>query len=209
MRYFLLVSLFLVSCGNPYKHLIPQNSVHTIPDFQPQFKTELYRCIVDGKFLFKKFHLSGLMYLKNFSDSSTRVVFQNEMGITYFDFGWNAADSFQVYYIIDEMNRPALIKTLRKDFELLLFKNMGQPSVFLHNSTIIYQFDRSKSFAYYYMTSENSLKKIEEADNKRKVISMKMTPPAVGGHLAENILIEHLRANFSISLNKINQDVIE
>src|SRR3954454_8249177 len=94
--------LLLASCAKPYKHLSAVSAQFQTKGLNPQFETELYRCTVDGQFLFRKFHLSGLIYFKNFSDTATRIIFQNEMGMTYFDFGWDAHDSFQVNYITEQ-----------------------------------------------------------------------------------------------------------
>jgi len=212
MRYFLFVSLFLVSCGKPYKDLVLQQGNITTRTFQPEFTTELFRCTVDGKFLFKKFHLSGLLYFKNFSDTATRVVFQNEMGLTYFDFGWDKQAVFQVNYIMEQMDKPALINTLKKDFELLMFKNIEQSSraYFKNNSgEAIFRFKLPKGFAYYILDGNNALKGIENADEKRKVVCMDFAPPNQSNQFAEQITIKHLRANFSISLKKLQQDVTE
>ncbi|HQY12763.1 MAG TPA: hypothetical protein PK133_11145, partial [Ferruginibacter sp.] len=65
-------------------------------------------------------HLSGLLLVKKMPDSSTRMVFSSEMGLSFFDFEFSADGNFKVYSIIKKMNRKAVIKTLRHDFELVL-----------------------------------------------------------------------------------------
>lgn len=212
ISYLIFISLLFVSCAKPYKDLALQKQPSTTISFAPQFSQDLFRCVVDGKFVFKKFHLTGLLYFKNFSDSATRIVFQNEMGLTYFDFGWNNKDSFQVNYIIEQMDKPALIQTLKKDFELLLFKNKTASSYKLFLDEVdnsVYRFAMPKGFAYYILDKDNNLIEIEHADEKKKVVKIKLEPPTVPSVLANQIIIEHLRANFTISLKKLEQDAIE
>ena len=72
-------------------------------------------------------------------DSSTRIVFTNEMGFSFFDFGFPQDSGFMVYHIVPQMNKPALIKTLRKDFELIMFRNMDRNTSYdLIDSSVIY-----------------------------------------------------------------------
>lgn len=219
MRYFLSVSLVLLlfACNkNAYqqKQEIQLSQPLFAADLKPHFEKELYRGVVDGKFGLKKFHLSGILYLKNFADTATRVVFQSEMGATFFDFGWDKNDSFRVYSITDQMNKAALIKTLKKDFEMLLVKNMSaQPSGiynFNKNSDENYiRFELDKGFVYYIANRERKLDAIENADEQRKVVVINMSPDSPFGTLPEKISIRHLLAGFTIDLKKIKEDVAE
>lgn len=208
---FIFGSLLLGSCSRPYKNLILNKQQTSSINFAPKFDNELYRCVVYGKFVFKKFHLTGLLYFKNLSDTATRVVFQNEMGITYFDFGWDKNDSFQINYIIDQMNKPALIRILKKDFELLLFKiNNSKPVVYQNKENdFIYRYGLSKGYAYYILNTNKELSSIENSDEKRKIILIKFYPSERDYTLSDEITIKHLRAHFTITLKKLNQDVVE
>lgn len=220
MRYFLSVSLCLILCACNKKiyqegQEVTLSQSYVADDLRPRFEKELYRCVVDGKFALKKFHLSGILYLRSLPDSSTRVVFQSEMGSTFFDFGWDKTDSFQVFSIIDQMNKPPLIKTLKKDFELLLVKNIqSRPSGIYqfgkYPKDYYVRFELKKGFVYYVTDQERKLSGIEHADDKRKVIVMDMHPPVSSHNLAHKISISHLRAGFTIDLKKIkNDDVAE
>ena len=119
MRSLLLSScLFcMLGCASVYKHL--QKTTGHADDllkFKPAFKSALYSTSVDvtGN------HLSGLLLIKKMPDSSTRLVFSNEMGFSFFDFEFSKEGEFKVHSIIKKMNKKAVIKTLRKDFELIL-----------------------------------------------------------------------------------------
>lgn len=91
--------------------------------------------MVDGKNPFwKKYSLLDYCF-KEMEAAATRVAFQTKMGITYFDFGWDNVNQFTVHQIMDQMNKPALIKTLKKDFELLCLKicQLKAPDCFTHH----------------------------------------------------------------------------
>ena len=213
MRYLAFVSLIfsLAACHKKIytdKQEVAVTKALAAKDFRPVFEKALYRCEVDGKFAIKKFHLSGLLYLKTLEDKSTRVVFQSEMGATLFDFGWDVHDSFKVYSIIDQMNKAALIKTLRKDFELILLKHIKEQSngqyTFDNNPDLFYsKFNLDKGFVYYVTNKKNELVSIENADDKQKVILMDIAAGTPLKTLPESIKIKHLKANFTIHLKKI------
>lgn len=216
MRYLRYISLLfiLASCGTPkpFSQAQPATTAASTSIFQPTFSRELYRCEVNGKFLFKQFHLSGLLLLRHFDDSTTRVVFQNEMGITYFDFGWNAEDSFQVFHIIDKMNKPALIRTLQKDFEIILGKNIGQTTQTLttKNNDVLSRHAFYQGYLYYYR-SENHPQEIYQIDygtDKRTLVRFGLMPPIrlTKPELPDSVAIKHYKAGFTIQLHQLKQN---
>lgn len=212
--YLRLGSLFFLfaffSCANPYKHL--QQSKSASPSammFKPQYDKVLYRCVVNGRVAFKKFHLSGLLFFKQLPDSTTRAVFQNEMGFNFFDFEWSKTDSFQVNKIIDQLNKPALIKVLEKDMNLLLMKNIHPETetVFKQNGQTYYRFSLDKGVAYY-IAKDKTLSSIENA-GKTKVITISMGEKRQKNDMPISVLFNHHKANFRIQLTKIDTDVDE
>src|SRR5436190_13751389 len=130
MHYLLLSSclFFFPACSSVYRGTrnINVNTTCLLP-FKPVFTKALYTTTVDvvGK------HLSGLLLVKAMPDSSTRLVFSNEMGFKYFDFEFSAAGDFKVYYILPQMDKAAVLTTLRKDFELLLMQHLDTGKAFL------------------------------------------------------------------------------
>src|SRR5436305_5006041 len=124
IRFLLYISFFVmnVSC-NYYRHMTKTSSAEgCIEKFKPGFRRTEYKISVDviGK------HISGLLLIKYIADSSTRIVFTSEVGLGFFDFGFQGDTGFTVYHIVPQMNKAALIKTLRKDFGLIMFKNMDK-----------------------------------------------------------------------------------
>ena len=201
MMHFLRLSslsflLLIASCAAPYKSLQQDSAVKTSAlRFKPQFSKVLYRCVVDGMVM---------------DDRSTRVVFQNEMGLTFFDFEWSPDDSFKVNQIIPQLDKDALVRTLQKDMNLLLMKNLDKSSeVVLHgnNNELFHRFDLEKGHAYY-ITSNGQLERIENA-GKSKVITVTLTGKATDKAMPEAALFDHHKANFTIQLNKIEANADE
>ena len=79
-----------------------------------------------GKVLFKSTldirdqNLTGFLLLKRTSDTSYRIVFANEIGMTLFDLGFTGG-KFVVNYVFEAMNKKILLKLFEKDFRYLIF----------------------------------------------------------------------------------------
>ncbi|MBS1586817.1 MAG: hypothetical protein JSS82_14875 [Bacteroidetes bacterium] len=210
MRVFLKLSssllLFVTACKAPYySKLVPQSSGTTSAlQYKPEFDKQLYRCIVDGRAVFKKFHLSGVLFFKKLNDGSTRAVFQNEMGFTFFDFEWDRNDSFKVNNIIPQLDKPAVIRTLSKDLNLLLMKRLNGASeiAFKDANNTYHRFALEKGYAYYIENSAR-LVRIDNTGKKSLVTRIELKGSQGQHELADSILFRHLRANFTIELNKI------
>jgi hypothetical protein len=136
-------------------------------------------------------------------DKGTRVVFQNEMGFAFFDFEWTANDSFSVKQIIPQLNKPAVVKTLRKDLELLLLRNLDKSTetTFTDGTNIYERFTLSKGYAYY-IENGKELLRIENV-GKKKVMSIAVGGDARKTTLTDSIFIKHYKAHFTIDLKKI------
>jgi hypothetical protein len=190
-----------ISC-NQYRHLKRTSpEENCIEKFKPDFRREEYKTSVDviGK------HISGLLLIKYMPDSSTRIVFTNEMGLSFFDFGFLQNNGFAVYHIVPQMNKAALIKTLRKDFELIMFRNMdGNKSYNLIDSAIIYHAYPQEKGVNYYVTDEpcSRLIKMQRSSDKKPIMEA-LFFDTLPGHSPDSISIRHLNFRFSISLKKI------
>src|SRR5258708_8691675 len=152
MRYLLLISGLIIQlgCVSAYKNLQPATGdPNSLQRFKPVITTALYKIDVNviGKYL------SGLLLLKTMPDSSIRMVFSNEMGFKFFDFQFASGGRFKVNYIIKKMNKKPVIKTLRKDFELLLMQSLDPSTAYIRkvSSLLYYVFPQSNGF-YYHIT---------------------------------------------------------
>jgi hypothetical protein len=209
MRYLLLSSclFFLLACSSVYSKMEKTTADPAcLLKFKPQFSKELYNTKVDvmGK------HLSGLLLIKAMPDSSTRLVFSNEMGFKYFDFEFSYGGAFKVYYILPQMDKKAVRKTLRKDFELLLMQHLNTKKEFYlkKDGLFYYGFTQTKG-NYYYITDSacSKLVRLERASRKKAVVAAIMEnyengmPDTIG--ITHHI--PHLNSDFTIGLKKLKQ----
>lgn len=204
MRYLLYGSIFLfISCSSAYKNLQrTEADALRVSKFKPEFTTALYNTKVDvvGK------HLSGLLIIKTMSDSSIRIVFSNEAGFKFFDFGFEKND-FKVYYILSQMDKKAVIKTLRKDFELVLMRHLDAKGAYTakENEMLYHVFPDGKDI-YYYVTDTNcdSLIRMERGSKRKKVVEAIAWKGADA--MTDTIGIKHHNFNFDIQLKRLPKD---
>lgn len=202
MRCLLYVSCWLLcaSCSSAYKKLQRTNAgTNCVAAFKPSFTRALYTAQVNvtGK------HLSGLLLIKTMPDSSARVVFSSEAGFTFFNFEWNK-HAFKVHYIFSQMNKKPVIKTLRKDFELVLMQHLNAPEPYTLKSSESYYhvFPDGKDF-YYYITDSacTNLLRMERGSKRKKVMEAVMLHSNDG--MPDSIGIKHHNFSFDIGLKRL------
>jgi hypothetical protein len=86
-----------------------------ISPYKGRFEKMLFKASID----IRNEHLTGLMLIKMMPDSSTRIVFTNEIGMTFFDFILKKG-TFRTGYCFEPMNKKPLIGMFRTCFELML-----------------------------------------------------------------------------------------
>lgn len=204
--------MFFASCATPYKGLQEHNATESVYRFKPQTDRTLYRCIVDGRFIFKKFHLSGLLFFKQLENGTIRAIFQNEMGIAFFDFEWDSSENFKVKQIMPQLNKEAVLKTLRKDMEMILMIGMDKKSEIMlgedRGKQQLYRLNRTSGYVYY-TAEDNHLVKIENANKKKIIVSVDLKGKTPASSMPDTMLFDHHKANFTISLTKIERNVNE
>ncbi len=203
--YLILSSCLLIMPGCSPAHKQMQSSradAKVLQKFKPAFTVALYNTTVDvvGN------HLSGLLLIKKMPDSSTRIVFSNEMGLGFFDFEFAADGSFKVYSIMKKLDKKSVIKTLQHDFELVLMNNMdNSKAVVKTNEGLTYFiFPQSKGFNYYITNqSGDELVRMERASNKKTIVEAVMKN-YIGG-IPDTIGISHKTFEFNIGLKRIER----
>ena len=170
--------------------------------FKPTFTVALYSTQVDvvGN------HLSGLLIIKKMPDSSTRMVFSNEVGFKFFDFGFLPDGTFKVYSIIKKMNKSSVIKTLRHDFELILMEHLDDDNVSVRkeNGLLYFIYPQTKGYNYYITDSSgNKLIRMERASKKKIVVEAIMENYTNG--IPDTIGISHKTFNFTIGLKRLER----
>lgn len=205
MRILLLISSVFIFTGcrqSPYLFL--QNTTANIPcieSFRPDITSVLYNSHINvvGK------HLSGLLLFKKMEDSSTRVLFSNEMGVKFFDFEF-APSGFKVIYCIKQLNKKVVINELKKDIGLLIFYQINIKSgECLQSDNELYFAFKSGPETNYYITDKKctNLNKIENATAKKKKILFTLTDYKSG--MPDSVYIEHQNFEFNISLKQIER----
>lgn len=205
MRCLLLSScLFIfVGCSPAYKQMqVTTADITALQKFKPAFTVALYNTKVDvtGN------HLSGLLLIKKMPGNSIRMVFSNEMGFKFFDFEFAPNGDFKVYSIFKQMNKRAVLKTLRKDFELILMDRLDNPaaSVRKSNGLLYYVFPQTKGFNYYITDSTgNELVRLERASKRKTVVEVIMQNYIKG--IPDTIGISHKNFNFTIGLKRLER----
>ena len=195
--------LFILSCSPAHQQMQSAAAdVNLLQKFKPAFTVALYNTTVDvvGN------HLSGLLLIKKMPDSSTRMVFSNEMGFSFFDFEFAADGSFKVYSIIKKLNKKSVIKTLQHDFELILMNNLdnSKASVRIKDGVTYFIFPQSKGFNYYITNqSGDELVRLERASNKKTIVEAVMKNYING--IPDTIGISHKTFEFNIGLKRIER----
>ena len=205
ITYLILSSCLLIvlSCSPAHQQMQTANAdVTLLQKFKPAFTVALYNTTVDvvGN------HLSGLLLIKKMPDSSTRLVFSNEMGFSFFDFEFAANGKFKVYSITKQMNKKSVIKTLQHDFELILMINLdnSKASVRTKDGLTYFVFPQTNGFNYYITNqSGGNLVRMERASNKKTIVEAVMNN-YVGG-IPDTIGISHKTFEFNIGLKRIER----
>jgi hypothetical protein len=148
-------------------------------------------------------HMSGLLFIKRMDDGSSRVVFTNEMGVQFFDFEFGTSGQFKAIKVIPQLNKKAVITTLRKDFELLLgipFKNPVQ--AWQMGNEIYYGAAQKKETAYFITGRDCASLQRMELGSKRK---SKVTVILSGSMLSspDSVVIHHHTFAMDIVLKKL------
>ncbi len=205
ITYLILSSCLPVLFACTPVHQQMQSSTVNVPvlqKFRPAFTVALYNTQVDvmGN------HLSGLLLIKKMPDSSTRIVFSNEMGFTFFDFEFAADGTFKVYSIIKKLNKRSVIKTLQHDFELVLMNNLenSRATVKTKDGLIYFIFPQTKGYNYYITNQTgDELVRMERASGKKTIVEAVMKNYIKG--VPDTIGISHKTFEFNIGLKRLER----
>jgi hypothetical protein len=199
-----LVVLLVLGCATPrFTRLeAPIEPGCTNHFISQHFATNWYSAGIDvvGR------HFSGLVLIKNIQEGEHRVVFTNEAGLTFFDFGFKG-DEFMVYTVVRQFDKRAVIRTLRKDFELLL------AIPFRDNQFIVYETTDERYFAVaeknemaYFITTKDcaSLRRLERGDDSRATVSI--TFPGSTYPAPDSIVVSHHTFDLQVKLVRITKE---
>lgn len=205
MRYFwlskVLLLLFAGCAPSPYQFLRPsKHSEACLEKFLPGGGPILYKTNIS----IKGHDLSGLLIYKKMEDKF-RVLFTNEVGITFFDFEFGP-DDFRVNYCMEKLNRKPVIRQLRKDLGLLIFHemNFSKATVYEGNNELFFEFNTGKERNFYVTNAGcTDLIRIENASNKKKKAIVNLSGYKSG--MPDSVEIVHQNFDFNIYLKQIER----
>ena len=201
MRFLLFsCTLILGACAADYKALKPADFNQACLDkIKPALPDrQLYDASIDVV----NRHISGLLIVKTLEDGSRRVVFTNEAGIKYLDFGWTADRDFHRYFIMEQLDKKAVVELLRRDFELLIgiyyrnsqWKGWRNGSEYLMTTPV-------GNDRFYVVTDEDctGFVRAELGSKRKRVVSI-----SYPDH--ERVQIQHHTFDMQITLKKIDRE---
>lgn len=207
MRYLLFSLPLFVSagCASDYRYMqAVEPNPECISKLAPEeFLTSWYHAGVDviGN------HISGLLLIKSMQDSSQRVVFTNEAGVTFFDFGFSKDGDFTVYNVIKQLDRRPVIHTLQKDFELILgvpFRNASY-KVQTKGEEVFYGVIQKNETAYFITTKDcASLRRLELGSARKRKVTVLVT--GNGYPRPDTIELVHNTFNMQIKLTRFEKE---
>lgn len=187
------------SCRSQYRHLQPATGdVKCVKAFKPQFSNTLYSAIIDVT----KHHFSGILYFKAMPDSSTRIVFTNEIGVKFFDFAFAKDGTFTKHYILPKMDKKVVIKALRNDLRLVMVDPDMHQAKLLKDSMYNYIAVPTEKGNDYYITTTDCTKllRIEKASKRKSVVVAELMDYKNG--VPDSIYLHHRNFKFNISLKR-------
>ncbi|PIE48990.1 MAG: hypothetical protein CSA39_04875 [Flavobacteriales bacterium] len=140
----------------------------------------------------------GLMIIKKMANRHHRIVFTTEMGNKMFDAELNNGN-FKINFIVEQLDRKALIHTLEKDFSILLQDNVDVVQSFENEYFRVYKSSLDKRFNYYFTNKTNrQLEKIINTTKTKEKVEISFK--SKDGLTADFVLIEHKDIKLKVQL---------
>lgn len=190
------------SCKNYYKSLKPATGdVKCIEKFTPRFTKVMYSAYVDVT----KHHFSGILLMRSMPDGSTRIVFTNEVGVKFFDFGFGQDGTFTKFYVLDKLDKKIVINALKNDLNLILLHPTLINARILTDGNNNYISIPNKKGNDYYITDNSctNLVRIEKASKRKPVVIAEMLNYT--NYLPDSINISHRNFKFNIALKRVEK----
>lgn len=199
-----ILILVLTSCSTnkvvkDYKTVPLEKTSLEVPYFSDPTIDYVYKAniTVYGK------ELTGIFIAKKINETTHRVVFTTEFGNKLLDFEISETD-FKVNFILEELDRKMLIRTLVTDFRLLLRSHYNIVEQYENDGNIVFlALDKSKMNYLFISKPTNRLSQIVCSSKRKEKIKLFFT--AKSNIFAENIVIQHQNIKLKMELNYFNQ----
>jgi len=144
----------------------------------------------------------GILIIKKIEPDHYRIVFTTEFGNKIFDLDLDKGN-LQVKYIVEQLNKNKLIKTLHSDFQLLVQQNNLVEKEFISITDFIYKSKIiNKDSYYFYFRSNNQLNKIISSSKTSEKLTIEFND--IDDKIARRISMVHHNFNMKIDLTYIN-----
>ncbi|MDX1278646.1 hypothetical protein [Oceanihabitans sediminis] len=201
MRYLLISICFLVvSCASFPKKNNFQNTAITGDINNPYFSNTNKDYVYKANIEVYNNSFGGLLIIKKTGEQKHRIVFTTEMGNKLFDFLFEK-DNFKVNYILEELDRKILIQVLKKDFQVLVTKNLKTQEAFTSNNQTVKKTTLANKNYYYFETPK--LTKVIRANSRKEKVRFLFTE--INDNIAEHIEIVHTNIKLKINLKSITE----
>ena len=140
-------------------------------------------------------------------DSSWRAVFTNEAGVTFVDLGFQKDGTYIVHHAIRQLNRKAVLTTLKKDFTLIIGLPFQQGQLLRFTAgEEVYLGVRQKKESYYFITRKDcaSLHRMERGSVRKRVVSLDV--PGTSYPTPSQLVLQHHTFDMQIKLNRIERE---
>lgn len=202
MKYLLInLTFLLLACASfPKKNNLKSINGDVPVIVNPYFSDPSMDYIYKAKINFGEKSFGGIFVVKKMGPEHHRVVFTTEMGNKLFDFSF-IENKFRINFILEEMNKKILINLLKKDFFILIHKNVDILNHFQKIGDSIFHEAKIKNNTYFYLTRDDRLHKIVETKGSKAKSDYIFTE--LKNNRAGEIKIRHKNIRLTIDLKAI------
>lgn len=192
--------LFLSSCGSVTKKYVrSEKSFAEIKNhyFSNTAKDYVYKAKIDiyGNYV------GGILVIKRLAKNHHRIVFTTEFGAKMLDIELKDNELIK-NKVVEQLDRKIILKTLKKDFQILLREDAKVLNTYVFNDDIIYETQGDKRYNFYFFNKENQLVKIINTSKyKEKVM---ITFSNISENNPQNIKINHQNIKLTIDLKSLD-----
>lgn len=147
--------------------------------------------------------LTGILIAKKINEEAHRVVFTTEFGNKLIDFEVSPND-FRINSIVEELDRKILVRTLERDFRLLLNSHWTVTQAFEKDGNTIYKIPQGKRSNFIFIDAGGKLPQLVQASKTKQKIKISFTPE--NDNFARHIVIEHYDIRLRIELNHFKEN---
>jgi len=204
MRFFPISILILLfySCSLPttkgyLEKSVSKNSIENI-----YFSNETTDYVYKAKISLYNKSFGGLLIIKKIGQEEHRIVFTTEFGNKIFDFQIEKRN-FKVNYILEELNKKVVLKTLQNDFYILTKQFMEVDKQFDSAKETIYRskFDKEYNLYYFILNEGQKVFKIVKASKRKEKVAFNFLE--FNHNIGTKIDIIHQNIKLKIHLNYI------